>query len=855
MNRGALTALRAAAIVVVATGLNDVIAGALPRYEPLYAYLAAIAVVVLLDGVLLGALAAVLALGFYALLFVPRAELPARLLIPVAAAIATILAFGAVRAVIRSRRRPPTVELFAAPPTPLLPPAPHLPADSTEVLDAIEEMRGELRSAVVELSAARNREAILERTFVEARESLVERLRIATEEGRAQEADFRRQLDAERAAFEAAKSEALSLAAEGQTRTARLQQTESALGEARHRVTSLSAEKEQLHTLIHAERQRTSTLQATLEGKIAAITEDARALRAGLEARIATLSAEAESARAALEAERAGAIKLSADVAQERERSTQALAEKAREHVTVEALRAEIEKLQRMLTAERGALASRVAELDALRAELTDLKSAADAARIEAARDRESALQALRETQNAESAALKAELEKERADLETVRIALADAEAAREKAQTDRETSVQTLRGTLEAELIPLRNQLGDAQAALADVRAERTALKDKLETIQRELAQTRETSERDIASLQELARLRASQEEETRQALEQELADVKAQARAAADELDTERGEAIARATDAATLRRELDLERGRAEGERILRERAELDLAATRADVKLLESRLSELDSMRSSTETELRALLEALKAEQATERAEFDQKLSTIVTHLAHDHEADLGKAVLEREEARAEARSAATKLSKLQQRVDGDRQAVLARLREADERHKHAIADANQLLAETRAAAQQEIERLQLRIAELEQQHPPLPARASKGRILIAHPDAEMRATARVSLEKAGYEVVMAADGLEALRTANAEHPDVVIADTIMPRMNGRELCQLLKSQKKTAGIRVILLTRSTDDLPKSDLPPDLLLRKPVPLETLRLSLEQLVRVET
>jgi CheY-like chemotaxis protein len=89
------------------------------------------------------------------------------------------------------------------------------------------------------------------------------------------------------------------------------------------------------------------------------------------------------------------------------------------------------------------------------------------------------------------------------------------------------------------------------------------------------------------------------------------------------------------------------------------------------------------------------------------------------------------------------------------------------------------------------------------------------------------------------------------VVMAADGLEALRTANAEHPNVVIADTIMPRMNGRELCQLLKSQKKTADIRVILLTRSTDDLPKGDIPPDLLLRKPVPLETLRLSLEQLV----
>jgi CheY-like chemotaxis protein len=117
-----------------------------------------------------------------------------------------------------------------------------------------------------------------------------------------------------------------------------------------------------------------------------------------------------------------------------------------------------------------------------------------------------------------------------------------------------------------------------------------------------------------------------------------------------------------------------------------------------------------------------------------------------------------------------------------------------------------------------------------------------------------RILIAHPDADLRMSARASLERAGYEIVSAADGLEALRTAIAQRPAVVIADAIMPKMDGRELCQLLKSQEKTANIRVILLTRATDAPPKGDLLPDEVLRKPVPLETLKSTLAALLAAQ-
>src|SRR5687768_14285259 len=73
-SRAVLTALRAAAVLIVATGLNDIIAGALPNYEPLYLYLGAIAVVTLMDGVAIGVVTASIATFLYALLFGPRPQ-------------------------------------------------------------------------------------------------------------------------------------------------------------------------------------------------------------------------------------------------------------------------------------------------------------------------------------------------------------------------------------------------------------------------------------------------------------------------------------------------------------------------------------------------------------------------------------------------------------------------------------------------------------------------------------------------------------------------------------------------------------------------------------------------------------
>jgi CheY-like chemotaxis protein len=79
----------------------------------------------------------------------------------------------------------------------------------------------------------------------------------------------------------------------------------------------------------------------------------------------------------------------------------------------------------------------------------------------------------------------------------------------------------------------------------------------------------------------------------------------------------------------------------------------------------------------------------------------------------------------------------------------------------------------------------------------------------------------------------------------------LRVAIARQPEIVIAESSMPKMDGRELCQLLKSQEKTAHIRFVLLMRGSDKAPHGELIPDEVLRKPVPVETLKSTLASLL----
>ena len=70
--------------------------------------------------------------------------------------------------------------------------------------------------------------------------------------------------------------------------------------------------------------------------------------------------------------------------------------------------------------------------------------------------------------------------------------------------------------------------------------------------------------------------------------------------------------------------------------------------------------------------------------------------------------------------------------------------------------------------------------------------------------------------------QVNLERAGYEVVTANDGKEALEKVESETPDLVVLDVMMPYMDGFEVLQNLRRNPSTRDIPVIMLTAKAQD---------------------------------
>jgi len=78
-------------------------------------------------------------------------------------------------------------------------------------------------------------------------------------------------------------------------------------------------------------------------------------------------------------------------------------------------------------------------------------------------------------------------------------------------------------------------------------------------------------------------------------------------------------------------------------------------------------------------------------------------------------------------------------------------------------------------------------------------------------------LIADDDLDILALVRVRLERAGFRVVCARDGEEALALAEEHAPDLAIVDVMMPRLDGHGLTRALRARDETADIPILVLT--------------------------------------
>jgi CheY-like chemotaxis protein len=103
------------------------------------------------------------------------------------------------------------------------------------------------------------------------------------------------------------------------------------------------------------------------------------------------------------------------------------------------------------------------------------------------------------------------------------------------------------------------------------------------------------------------------------------------------------------------------------------------------------------------------------------------------------------------------------------------------------------------------------------------------------------VLLVEDDAAVRRYLEVILRRAGYDVIQAANGLEAIKVALSAKVDAVVTDALMPHLNGHELCRYLRARPELSRLPLLLLTgleHNASNAPQTSHHADAHLTKPV-----------------
>jgi DNA-binding response OmpR family regulator len=94
-------------------------------------------------------------------------------------------------------------------------------------------------------------------------------------------------------------------------------------------------------------------------------------------------------------------------------------------------------------------------------------------------------------------------------------------------------------------------------------------------------------------------------------------------------------------------------------------------------------------------------------------------------------------------------------------------------------------------------------------------------PPVSAKAGH-RVLVVEDEQDVAELIRYNLTKEGYDVLVVANGSDALKRARETKPEVILLDIMVPQLNGWEVCRRLKQDPETRGIAVIMVTGRVEE---------------------------------
>ena len=120
------------------------------------------------------------------------------------------------------------------------------------------------------------------------------------------------------------------------------------------------------------------------------------------------------------------------------------------------------------------------------------------------------------------------------------------------------------------------------------------------------------------------------------------------------------------------------------------------------------------------------------------------------------------------------------------------------------------------------------------------------------RVTKPCVLLVEDDKALRRYLEVTLDRAGYEVMTAADGLEAMKLVLASSIDIVVTDAMMPNLSGQEFCRFLRNSRHFTHIPIVILSGSKPSEVSGEVElADAFLSKPISVEELTNCLERLL----